>query len=431
MLDISKSYCAYSILSKTSDVKEIFILKKILSILLCLCLIFPLAACGQDGTNGNNNNKENVSTDNKTENKSDADDSGNNDDEESKIIRENGKLPNNDKDLTEAEKLHYLTIVMQAAIDLDIETLKIYAKDQEEIDYYQAIIDDPEYKWLYENTIGNIKILPESGYMVAKSTRHIFVNWYTDMWRQGAKIPEDVDKFSFEEIKSLYAKYYNDAVYVINDIYTNSYDTYLKNGYIYFEIDELFRDAGYGDVQYTLSPSHHTYNGASNNYAHYLFGTEGTTLDLGYDYIDSKKDEKFPIWSIMMEADLDKVVEYFESHGVYDINDVNESDSELYTNTYKLYYKDELMRAKVQEWTDKNVQFKRDLSTIVTFIRANVDVSSPYYTLTKEEKDSIRDLPLYIVDMTFASTKLDIDEFDVYYSIINEMVEAGYIEKLH
>jgi len=413
-------------------------MKKVLSLILVGVMMLSLVACGNNNNSNDEkdlNNKENnavINQDNEDMNNvedsyDEADTSSENDnnltEEDVEIvgIRENGQLPENKEDLSDAEISHYLNVVVNAAIDLDMETLKEYI-DEDIYSSFESIYNDEEYKAMWQKTIGNMIYLKDSRYLVGKNINHIVSMWYTDSWKKNIEMPEEAKYFTREQTKEMYETYYDKAFYIAKEL--GDYNIELEEGKIRFEIDDIFEDMGYGNIKYDLAPSSWTYEGSGENYAHLLVGEQAENLNLGYDYIynDGKS---FGNLDIFLSESLEDDVDYFKTQTKYDIN----SDSSIYVEWFNHYYLNSETRKIIQEWKNENVIILRDLSSVTAYIKSNVDETYPYYTFTDEEKEFIRDFELCWEERIFDWYTEDADELEIHFGIVDRMIQDGLLER--
>ena len=146
-------------------------MKKISKILILTLLVSLLAGCG------NNDNKtteeketETISTEITSEDTqetetdelvTDSEETTTENKEDENTIRENGTFKDDDS-LNENEKKHYKNIIINAVINLDMEVLKEYLSESD-YDTFEEINEHPDYKKMYQNTIGKIIYLEYKG----------------------------------------------------------------------------------------------------------------------------------------------------------------------------------------------------------------------------------------------------------------------------
>lgn len=404
-------------------------MKRILAILLSVIMVMSLAACGNkadkdtidptgyldpDGNTivdtGTEPSDENLN--NETKDKYVVDENG-----KLTNIRKNGKLPSNAKDLTDEETYYYLGEVIQAVIDLDIEKLKTYSDDENVLVYFESIANDESHKAMYDKTVGNIIYLKDSHYFVFKDPFYIYSRWYSDQKLANGKTI--VAQLTTEEIDDVYAKYYDDAPYIVDNANEYRFDFTLIDGSIYFNLDNVLDIVGYKSIG-DLTPD------APFNYGNYVFGNNRDSV---VDTSAQDKPASREILDIIASCDLDKMVEYVENNKNYDLNFANKEA--VYDDCYQLYYKNELLRKKIQAWMNDNTETYKSDFGVVTYVKADIDHKDnwPFNMLTEAERDQIRSLPIYVKFATYEIGEMA--EWGQYYIIVEQMIYDGAIEHLY
>jgi hypothetical protein len=403
------------------------IFKRIISIALCICVLLSFAACGNSAKNSSDDVEIIAPTDNQNDNTeqvtpgpddglidSDTDLYISDKDGNLTNIRKNGKLPSSKKDLTDEEIYYYIGTVVQAAIDLDINTLKMYSANEEDIKTFEAIINNPTYKEMYEKNIGNIIYLDNSHYFVYKDPFYIYSRWFSDEKVGDSKAA--IDKLTITELNNIYNKYRENAVYIVNNVNKADFNFSLKNGHIYFELDGIFGNVGYDNVSDLISDDPSTY-------ANIVFGTH-RTADTNITNSDLNG-----IVDMLTSENLNQMIEYVNNNAIYDLNFENK-ELEL-DDCYQLYYKNKENREKIEAWMKDNTETYKNDCGIIIYIKANIHhkCNWPFNLFTDLEREQIKELPIY-VDLS-TSIVGSIEEWAQYYSIVQQMIYAGDIEDLY
>lgn len=404
-------------------------MKRVLALVLCFVMIFSMVACGND-TKPDENKKPGTSTaepgdKEPMENTGNSD--GDIDEQPVQQIRPNGELPNNERDLTDAEVNHYLDIIVNAALKLDIDTLREYAKNEDDLEAYQKIIDDATTKEWYSKTIGKSVYLPSIRVLVYPEPKAVFAMWQADAFKNNEELPEDATKMSIDELTAVYEKYKDKIPYCAEDI-SPKYDCpiYLKDGKIYFELDEVLGITTYCSYTEDLAPSEDSWYSETQHISAYVFGyNANTTADFNTLLADGAYDYAMPL----LTGNMDELVAYMD--GLKDEYDWNASPGErdYYLKGYKNYLKDDAIRAKVQAWMQENVISGFSSYGMDCWHKVHLDAYYLINDASDTEKALIQELPIFTQDYVEGGCKAS-DVFSVYFDIISDMAESGYIEYL-
>lgn len=349
------------------------------------------------------------------------------------LIRENGSLPNDVEKLTKAEFSHYLGIVITALKELDIETLKEYYKPEEkesdswvddlmnayrdhgEIECLEYIKNDETMRNLWEYTVGQMIYLPDSGYVAYKDTQYLFCKWYNDMLDKGESLPNSTWDLSIENILAIYEEYDKELPYNTS----LAFDVgccFVEDGNIYFKLDSVINRI-FGLTLMCVEPDEEGVFSASE-YSYLAFGATY--------YLENEiaTDEDFNLLDIALEADLDKVVEYFDSRTEYDLNTMDDYKAE----DYRTYFKDDAMRAKAQQWMNENVNIFNRGNWVVFYMPLDMEYSYPCYSFSEEERELVKDITL-VEDVIMYDESNDEYDFSPYYDLIDRMKEFDVFEE--
>ncbi|MBQ8806010.1 MAG: hypothetical protein IJZ68_05955 [Bacteroidaceae bacterium] len=407
-------------------------MKKVLALLLCLVMVFSLAACGGNEKPDETKKPDSSVTDPVDDEKEptiDAGDSdGENDEGKEDVIRPNGELPNNERDLTEAEVRHYVGVIVNAALKLDIETLKEYAKNEEDLEGYQRILDDPTTKEWFMKTIGTSVYLESTGEIVYPECEAVFNMWYTDMWLNGETPPEDVTKLSVDELTAIYDKYKDKIPYVMEEV-NPEYDCeiYLSEGKIYFDLKDLLGVTSYCYDIDDLAPTKWSFESPTQHIAAYVFGYDIDEIDPTFE--DALEDGDYSYLMPLMKKDLSLLPAYMATIKDQHDWDATPGKDDWYEKYYQAYIKDEAMRAKVQDWMEDNMVCGFHSYGFDMWYTADVDKYFMYEDLPADEKELLKDL--WVCEWTFETADSKPEHvFAPYYELVDMMVECGVIKDI-
>lgn len=327
--------------------------------------------------------------------------------EEAPGIRKNGSFPNDTDEITLEEKNYYKNKMVKALIALDIDILELYL-EEDSYRYVKSIYDDPEYKELYQNTIGEIIYLEESTIFVSKDLDYVYSRWYDEHYKANLNIVDSVRELSKEEVNSVYEKYYKTAPYTAGDV--GGVSISVKDGYIKYGISKLFEYI-HVDLFMDLDP---TFTVDGENYANFVFGSDRENMNLGYDYIN--RDGDFDIWESTYNFDIDEMISVFEG-------DPETFKMDLYKKCLEEYYKNAENRKIIEDWVKENAEVYRDLSYVTFFVPATVE-DYPFTLIeTEEEKELIKDLNLGESFRTSESSP-----WEVFYEIVSKLKKEGLLK---
>jgi hypothetical protein len=405
-------------------------MKKISKILILTLLVSLLAGCGNNdkepteqiesetiSTESTSDDTQEVETD---EIVTDSEETTTENKEDENTIRENGTFKDDDS-LNENEKKHYKNIIINAVINLDMEVLKEYLSESD-YDAFEEINEHPDYKKMYQNTIGKIIYLEDSDKVLAINVNQAASSWYTECWKNNAELPKKVSDLTCEEINDIYEKHYKNSGYIMSNIEKRDLKYKFKEGKLIYDVDEIFSCVGYPDIHEKLAPGWNEYE----NYCNYIFG-DSTNLYTNNGYEIINKDNDFPDWEMYFLPTLDEFIKYYES----DANAENADKEGIFYKHFKAYIIDGPQKDIIENWIKENVLFLRNDSYVLCLMKVNsLNTNTyPYYTLTDEEKELIKDLPLYVYDNIFDFTQPE-DKLNIFYDVIEELVHLEIIDEI-
>jgi hypothetical protein len=390
-------------------------MKRLLALLLCLAVTLSFAACSNTKPSDNP-----TTAPTSTE--------VYNDETLPNGIRANGYLPDDESELTDEEIRYYVGIVMNAALDLDVDTLRKYAKNEKDLEAYQRIADDPVTKTFFMETDGKSIYLESTGEIVYPECEAVFCMWYTDLWKNGKTPPADVTQLSAEELLSIYDQYSEKIPYVFNEVTEvtpeSNYQISLKDGNIYFELNELLGCTSYCYDIEDLAPSEYHFNSPSKHLAAYVFGYGIDELDQTLD--ESLQSRNYEFIMPMLNYDLDSLPAFMDSlQKEHDRND--DIGAAFYAEYYKNYIKDKEQRAKVQSWMKDNLVCGFDIYSFRGWYTVSADDYYLFSELTEEDKELLKDV--WVCDWLYTTSDVSADNaFAPYCDIISMMIDSGLLE---
>ncbi len=404
-------------------------MKRLITLLLCLCVVFALAACGNDSKEPSKPQDKPSATepapDNSTptEDENDATEPSGGSDVTEDTIRENGKLPESESDLTRAERKHYIGKVMQAIIDLDTETMNEYASDNSAY-IIRAVKEDDVYRTMWEKTIGQSIYMEESNMLVYKDPEYIFGAWLTDLYKTGGQLKAKTEEYTEEEIVAIFDKYYAKAPYIAAEIdIKDDFDIDIEDGKIVIDCNDCLKSTAWDELSDVGVP--HPTVRTGEDLAKLAFGSH-CEVSLGLDYI---ADEGYTMWQAFITGDLGSIVTAFDNTQDYDMNiEITDTTNQLMEMVYQHFYKDAERAQKIQLWMDENVLIVRDISSAHIYAAAETEETYPYYELTDAEKAELEGLKIYVKNSVHKHEGKTDSEFYPFYEVVAQMARLGAIE---
>lgn len=402
-------------------------MKRVLALLLCIIMVYSLAACGTKNPDNSESPDVNVTQPSEVPDETPdetTDEAVQDESVEETTIRENGQLPENAGDLTDAELKHYIGKVMQAIITLDVETVKEYASESS-ADMIESVKNDDVYRAMWEQSIGQSVYLEDSHMLVYKDPEFIFSAWLTDAYKHNESLKTEIEDYTEEEIVAIFNRYVDKAPYIADEINLgDDFDIDIENGRIVIDCDKCFAETPWYSLSNVGGPN--PIARSSEGLAMLAFGDNCLVICLGLDYLN---EEGLYIWDEYITGDLSSITAVVDAATGYNINTVIEgTDNYIMVQWYQHFYKDAERVAKIQAWMDEFVMIRRAIGTVWVYIPAELTATYPYYTITDAEKDLIKDLNIYIksgIHPLDANTK---EECYPLYEVIAQMSRLGAIE---
>ena len=330
-------------------------------------------------------------------------------------IRENGNIPSGKSEWTEEEKKYIreelYDKIVQAIIDLDIATLEQYV---EESDLYElkAIENNPEFKEMYKNTYGKMIYLPDSGYMLVKSTRYTYSTWYTAFYLTNGVMPANLNELTKENVNSVYLNIYENAPYEAVKFERKTSAIEIVDGYIKYDIQPMLYDIDHFEL-WALSPSAY-----ENPYAKYIFGDE-FEVKPNYNILGEHRD----ILEATYNFDTDAILAYLEKHCSTDSTATGKFVLGNWRNTDN--------HAKMKEWFENNCHVTVSGGSMhIFYITDSIDIMKthfPFYSFTDSDIEMLRELNIKYSDWEIVSEE---DQY-IYTQrdLLSLMEEDGLIDR--
>lgn len=407
-------------------------MKRIIALLLCLCMVFALAACG--GNNGDNGGSGNggglldgvigggTKLSNKHANESQKMELFLEEDDK---ITPNGELPNNEEDVEGIDQRYYFNEAINAVIQLDEEKMKLYLCEEE----YTALMELKNNKDAYElwqHTVGNLTYMPSAGCWYGRPMHLVYAMWYEDQVKAGATLKEIAGMLSYDELVDIYNEYYDKVPLVVK--YCGGPDEfYMEDGYIKFEMGSPMLSMGVSDLDRILVED--TYfpeaEGAdsirTNNLYELVLGW--TACDYEWDNFNMLfEDGDCRLLESFQKKDLDAVIAMVDAdEKSWDDDWANDKED------YDKFMKNEAAKAALQKFMNEHVTFYRTHEDVyvVWTVDTNITYGHSDYTFKNEATEAERNLlksAVYCnVDDTYGDEYLG-SEWD---NFMGEIIEAA------
>lgn len=315
-------------------------MKKILCLLLALCLIFLVCSCGKKESDTNPFDIEKIVDMNK--------------------VRKLENI-NSFNDLNDDEETYYTNLMVEAIKALDVDTLaKLFPYDTISINFLKTIKNNDEKTQLWDMTIGQYIYLPQSRQLVYRSPMHIYCMWMEMAYSNNGFVANEITRYNYARVIEVYNKYYNNAFYTSKKLSISEVNTIHALFYETLGIAGLDLLADGALFQFVLPEIENGFESQSN--------------------INNK--EFFPDWQHFKDLKIDSMAPLVEEtlDFYYEFKD-----------EYNYYFKNQENKDKMQRFLDEKCKPYRTAINITYF----VPVKKDSLMLTKTESDFIKDINLY------------------------------------
>ena len=320
-------------------------------------------------------------------------------DEDGNTIRANGRLPDDIYDFTDSEESYYMEILVNAALTLDLDTLRHYVEPRDEgYEMLETIANNEKSRELWLLVTKDYTFYPDSCCLVGRNMKAMFDFWYADypdaLWATW--------ELGYDDAKAVYDAYYEKAPF--SCILLSWYDLGLEvdNGRLICHLEDFF---GSGDLLRLDDCMDHYGDGAIQ------YGA----MVLGYGYGGSDTlSMDFPEWELVYQSDLDALTEYLLPFA--------ETDN-YYYDLFQTYFMDETNREILEHYLKEECMLTRNAYCLHLFHPATRwDLS--YFT-SMSDWETVRSLPV------MESETLYYGDFDsvlsFYYDVIQGMISENLL----
>lgn len=390
-------------------------MKKIVMLLLVMTMSLTMfTGCGEAGAGKGASVDKEGSTEKQDDAGEESEDADTAEDEEAENsnVRKNGALPNDKADLTEEEVYYHLGKIFRAFQKLDIETLAEYTNSEYTLEKLETLRNDAEALEFFNMIVGDMVYFEDCDLLLAKSSDYIFTKWYTDAWKSGAELPDDVEDLDRDETLAIYEKYYAEAPWVCGTLADNlmGWDATIENGYLKCNLDRILNGVGYEELDDIME------YGSPLDYADLLMGEH--LLSLGYDHIK----EDMPNYQTVLSMNLDDIVALIEA-------ELSEEDKAgFWYDCYAQYYVPEASRAVLQQYFDENVECYRELSHLWACAPANFEDDYPLYHATDKARAEMEKYNIVHTYYIYEFTESFDNNFDLFYNVAELLLESGKLQ---
>lgn len=389
--------------------------KKLLITLITLTAALTITACGnsvdKDEKQTNNVNKTDKLI---TEDTADTDDEGTSKNISNTTDRD---LLDLSKDEQKKEIRRHTAIIVEAIKNLDYDTLALYLRDDKiegAREGIERLKNNPEDVDFWNKTVGTMIYFEDSDVLLYKSVDYTMSAWYTDCWKNNADIPEDSSKdFSDEYLEEIYNKYYAEAPYEAICKASDSLRVLIEDdGSVSFY--PLFHDE-LREIIDSITTDYTNMKAA-------ILLTEENCFSLGYEYIMDPSNN--PDYELFMNKDLDAIMNRAVELGVVDLESTRSK-----SRAYKNYFMEEANKIAIQDFLNNQCTVLRDLHYIRIFAPVNIEKTFPFYVLTREDKETLRNMNLNLVHViSFSSFNADENDFMFFNDLSDSAIENGIVD---
>ena len=265
---------------------------------------------------------------------------------------------------------------------------------------------------MHRNTYGKMIYLPETEYMVYKSTRYTYSTWYTSFYLTNSVMPANTNELTKEDVDEIYNNIYEKAPYEATEFNRSSSHVEVIDGYVKYDIQAIFYDIDAFDF-YTLTP-----NAYENPYAKFIFGDE-FEIEPKLKVIGNHRE----IAEAIYNYDVDKILAYLEEHC---------SSNSTSTGKYVMdAYRNKENHEKMTEWFKENCRVSVSNGGMhIYYITDSFDIAKnhfPFSVIQESEYEKVNNL-----DSTYGVWGLLSTEDQHLYTqrdLLDLMEEDGIIER--
>lgn len=341
------------------------------------------------------------------------------------IIANNGKVPDGIEDdyVPGADKI--VNIIIDGFINLDAETMKPYVKENTYLIYkgaFDRILKDEDSKKLWDETIGSIIRYPDSSIFIVKDLDYVFMSWYTDCYKSNTEITTyRCNELSKQELMEIYEKYYKPAPYTA--VLGYEYDYKVEDGYIRFDIIDLFTKLGYDGFNEWLTSVSNTKEMAFE-FSGVIFGDREIITD--YDKISSDEIGKDNICYIdeFLNKDVDVIIDK-----TMEAKNNKENFAGGYTwEQFEKCYSDKSNRNTITDYIKNNCTVLTDGQSVAIYYPMDYSLR-PLSYLIENDRENLENRNLDIVGETFSfEYPGDLnDDLDIFQELALMLEELGMI----
>ncbi len=322
-------------------------------------------------------------------------------DEDGNTIRVNGRLPDDIYQFTDREQSYYMEILVNAAIELDLDTLRRYVEPRDEgYEMLETIANNEKSRELWLLMMEDYEFYPESCCLVGRNTEAIFDLWYADhpdsMWATW--------ELGYEDAKAAYDAYYDQAPFSYMILSWYDLGLEVEDGRLVCDLSDFFGSSAFVRVDDCID----SYGDGGIQYGSIVLGYEYG----GYDTLS----EEFPQWEMVFRSDLDALAEYL----------LPLADTEsYYYDIFQTYLSDKTNRDLIKQYLDDNCILSRNAYEIHLY-HPLTSWDLPYFS-SASDWERMQSLPV------MESETLYYGDFDsvlyFYYDLIQGMISEGLLEE--
>lgn len=364
-------------------------MKKLFAILLCVAMVFSMAACG--GNNGDNGGSggdnggilgglTGAKLSDKHVNESQKMEMFL---EEDETVTPNGELPNNEEDVKGVDQRYYFNEAINAVIQLDEEKMKLYLCEEE----YTALMELKNNKNAYElwkHTVGNLTYMPSAGCWYGRPMHLVYAMWYEDQVKAGATLKEIAGMLTHDELVEIYNQYY-DKVPMVVEYCGGPEEFYMEDGYIKFEMGSPMLGMGVSDLDRILAEDIYFPEAEDADSIHinnlYELVLGWTAGDYEWEDFDKMcEDGEYRLLENFQKKDLDAIIAMIDAdEKAWEDDWANDKED------YEKFMKNEAAKAALQKFMNEHVTFYRTHEDV--YVVWTVDTNITYGDFDYSFKD--------------------------------------------